>query len=238
MRTSPRPWRARCHCARSAHSGWAGSHTKPATSSTTVWSPSSSARRRPCSARALPRSVATARSTRALSTSPTILYILVSGNAPVRGDVYDIDPGTGSFETEVVTAVAGAGPYTLTLASSTVNAHAGGANIVSARLRETGYMPFYAPVASNATNPSQLAVGGGVGNGTAIFESTDNGQTFTALHNTGATATTGVTAIAYGGFAAGVAKPNVIYVGDQSGQLFVRTDTGATLDPVAYGPNA
>src|ERR1700730_16700201 len=69
---------------------------------------------------------------------------------------------------------------------------------------------FYQPFALNAIDPSRMLIGT-----TRIYESLDGGDTLANLGNTGFIVgnDVGASPIAYGGRLAGVAKPDVFYVG-------------------------
>ncbi len=102
-------------------------------------------------------------------------------------------------------------------------------------------LPFYAPIALNATNPRLIAVGAGaVGAAATVYTSPDRAQSFIPLPGAGAGApTNSVSALVYGGFAGTTPMQDVLYVGDQSfeavphGQLFVQSTSAGGLNFVA-----
>lgn len=118
--------------------------------------------------------------------------------------------------------------------------------------------PFITPFELNAIAPpagqsTRLVVGG---SGTSpVYESTDAGTaanpTWTAANVPTSGTTIGtVTAMAYGGRRLGVDNPNLLYVGDDNGNVFVRTDTtggsltatttafpGADVQDISLDPN-
>jgi hypothetical protein len=87
---------------------------------------------------------------------------------------------------------------------------------------------FYTPVESNIVSSGRLVI-----LMTArTFESLDRGATVTDLGATGGTPT----AAAYGGLLAGVANPDVLYVGGSTGTLALRTTSGGALSPLTGLP--
>jgi len=87
---------------------------------------------------------------------------------------------------------------------------------------------FYTPVETNIVSSGRLVI---LMN-SRTFESLDRGNTVTDLGATGGTPS----AAAYGGNLAGVANPDVLYVGGSAGTLVLRTTSGGALSPLAGLP--
>jgi precorrin-6B methylase 2 len=108
---------------------------------------------------------------------------------------------------------------------------------------------FINPIEINAIAPTAAQLGAGqstrvvVGGGGAnpVYESSDAGTaanpTWTAANvptaGPGVTTIGTITAMAYGGRRSGVDNPDVLYVGDNNGNVFVRTAAGGTLTATA-----
>ncbi len=88
---------------------------------------------------------------------------------------------------------------------------------------------FANPVVLNAVDPTRLVVGG---SGT-LYESVDQGNTFTAINGVGANGGLDQDAIAYGGTLNGTPNLDVLWTGFGS-QVLVRTMAGGTLANTNY----
>ena len=88
---------------------------------------------------------------------------------------------------------------------------------------------FTTPVELNKVNPVRLIIGGG----NSAYESLDQGNTVTALSaGFGVNGTFTAKPIAYGGWRAGVANPDVLYYGSGA-SVRVRTTAGGTVSATA-----
>ncbi|MCC7083810.1 MAG: hypothetical protein IT427_02255 [Pirellulales bacterium] len=102
---------------------------------------------------------------------------------------------------------------------------------------------FITPVEINAIAPTaaqlmtgqsqRIAVGGGSSSTNPVYESNDAGTaanpTWTAVPI--AAGFGNISAIAYGGTSVGLANPDVLWVGDDNGVVYVRTTSGGMLNP-------
>jgi hypothetical protein len=82
---------------------------------------------------------------------------------------------------------------------------------------------FGTPLVLNAVDPKRLLIGGSG----HLYESTDQGNSFTSIANVGANSFSGLP-LAYGGYKNGVALPNVLYVGSGS-TVYLRTTAGGAV---------
>ncbi|MBO0857231.1 MAG: RTX toxin [Chloracidobacterium sp.] len=92
---------------------------------------------------------------------------------------------------------------------------------------------FVTPLELNAIDPRRLVIFGS----NAVYESFDQGDTITQINGPKADLGTPFqNAMAYGGRSGGAENPDVLYVGSGS-VVYLRTSTGASLDPTAALPS-
>src|SRR5207245_351252 len=101
---------------------------------------------------------------RVVAGSSQFIYAAASGGAPQVGDVYRIDNGLNTQEDVVVVGMLAAGPLTLSLLNPATPPHMNGAAVRTSQLTDAGQalLPFYTPIAINATNGQQIVAGAGV----------------------------------------------------------------------------
>lgn len=81
---------------------------------------------------------------------------------------------------------------------------------------------FYGPIATNRADGNRLYIGT-----RRLYESTDQGNNLTVVRDFGAG--TALTVIKADGFSGTTARPEVLYAGTNTGQVWVRKDTGGAM---------
>lgn len=128
--------------------------------------------------------------------------------------------GAGSFMRRVCTA----GNFCINSAPNFIVAGTGGQTIQNFETNAAGQstLPLYTPLAINTIDPTRFIV-----TSNRVYESTDSLDNFTIIVNTLGGPANNLTrttrAIAYGGSAGGAENAGVLWFGDNTGQLFLRS---------------
>ena len=96
-------------------------------------------------------------------------------------------------------------------------------------LRQVDTIGFYQPYVLNAITPARMVIPTG-----NVWESTDQGANLTNVGTLGGARAT--RALAYGGRSGGIDNPDVLYIGDNAGGLWLRTSSGGAVNQVTAYP--